>query len=179
MLFALQELPLLCHHSLQVWKYHNQMHFGFFYLRTFRLDTVQNTSDLKKIVCSAQCCRSGSGSARFWSAGSVSKKGYNDPQKRWKWRNFMFWSVGCSLLRDEVITCSLYGLRINNCTFGLNFLYKFLSALKFTNFGHQNPDTDPHWSKNACFRSAMEPLRIHNTGFWVQFRSHFVRSGWF
>jgi hypothetical protein len=98
---------------------------------------------------------------------------------RKKWRSFMFWSVGCSLLRDEGITCSLYGLRINNCTFGLNFLYKFLSALKFTNFGHQNPDTDPHWSKNASFRSAMEPLRIHNTGFWVQFRSHFVRSGWF
>jgi hypothetical protein len=59
---------------------------------------------------------------------------------RKKWINFMFWSSGCSLLRAEGFTCTLDGLRINNCTFGLNFCKKiFLSALKLTNFGLQDP----------------------------------------
>ncbi len=35
------------------------------------------------------------------------QEGKNDPQSRKKFKNFMFWSAGCSLLRAEVFFCNL------------------------------------------------------------------------
>ena len=85
------------------------------------------------------------GSALIRSAGSGSgsrgAKVYHKNRK--KWRNFMFWSAGCSLLRVDGFSCSLdvlYG--------GLGIIkllcfikkYKFsFSCTFFTVFGHKNP----------------------------------------
>ncbi len=49
--------------------------------------------------------RIGSGFNQFCGSRSASRTAKNDPQK--KFRNFMFWRDGCSLLRAEGFSCSL------------------------------------------------------------------------
>ncbi len=65
-------------------------------------------------VSSRQCC-----GHWFWLARSGSRKATNKIEKRWK--NFMFWSSGCSLLKAKGFSCSLTvlyrGLGKNNCNF--------------------------------------------------------------
>jgi hypothetical protein len=60
---------------------------------------------------------SGSGS----EIGIRIQEGKNDPQNRKKFKNFMFSSAGCFLLRAEGFSCSLDvlcgGLQIENCCF--------------------------------------------------------------
>ncbi len=95
----------------------------------------------------------------FWSAGSGSalgiririQEGQNNPQK---WRNYKFWRVRCSLLRDEDFS---YGLDVLCGGLGLSNLQFFdqrnIKKVSFVNFslicGHQNPgsaltkNTDP------------------------------------
>jgi hypothetical protein len=43
----------------------------------------------------------------FCSAGSGSKRAKIIQRNRAMWRNFLFWSTGCSLLRAEGFACSL------------------------------------------------------------------------
>jgi hypothetical protein len=52
---------------------------------------------------------SGSGSALIWVAGSGSgsRRAKMTHKNRKKYRIFMFWSAGCSLLRAEDFSCSL------------------------------------------------------------------------
>jgi hypothetical protein len=73
--------------------------------------------------------RQGCGSALIWVAGSAFKlririqEGINDPKKLKKYRIFLFWSAGCSLLRAEGFSCSLWvlygGLRISKLQFSI------------------------------------------------------------
>ncbi len=43
----------------------------------------------------------------IWVAGSGSRRAKMTHKKRRKWRNFLFWIAGCSLLRAEGFSCSL------------------------------------------------------------------------
>ncbi len=86
------------------------------------------------------------GSALIWAVGSGSgsayklliriQEGKNDPKNREKDRIFIFWSAGCSLLRDEGFSCSL-GVLYGGLGIGkLQFLIKkkkirFLAVIFF------------------------------------------------
>ncbi len=67
-----------------------------------------------------------------------------------KWRNFMFWSAGCSLSRAACPVAWTYygGLEINELQFLTKTIVKFLQSLVIKTL---DPDLDidpnPHWPK--------------------------------
>ncbi len=81
---------------------------------------------------------SGSGSGSVFGIRFRIQEGKNDPQKKKKLRNFMFWSAGCSLLRAVGFFCNL------DVLYGGQGVGKFLvffqksliifSALQFSQF---------------------------------------------
>ncbi len=70
-------------------------------------------------------------------------------RKNWeKFRNFMFWSAGCTLLRDEGFSLSmevLYGGLVNS-NFNLKNI-KHLAVHFFQFLVIKTLDLDPHWPK--------------------------------
>ncbi len=73
------------------------------------------------------------------SIGSGSRRAKMSLKSRKKWRNFMFWSAGCSLLVTEGFFCKLdvlyvgLGIGVVNCSFYLK-KYNIFSAVNFSNF---------------------------------------------
>ncbi len=68
--------------------------------------------------------------------GSGSRRAKITHKNRKKWRYFIFWNVGCSILRAEGFSCStdvLYG------GLGISKLQKKINFYSFSVFGLQNP----------------------------------------
>ncbi len=79
----------------------------------------------------------------IWVAGSGSGRTKITQRNRKKYRIFMFWSAGCSLLRAEGFSCSLCvfygGQRISKLQSIPKKIYKKLYSCKFFSiFGHRN-----------------------------------------
>ncbi len=83
--------------------------------KSYSIKIFQSTAGFSAYWTGCQGC--GSGSALIWAAASGSRRAKMAHRKRKKWRVFMFWSAGCSLLRDEGFSCRLCvlygGLRIS------------------------------------------------------------------
>ncbi len=104
----------------------------------------------KQQSCGFQGCwyRSVSGSALIWhpGSGSGSRRAKMTHKNRKKYRIFMFWSAGCSLLRAEGFSCSL-GVLYDNC----------IKSMRIRNPGGSDPDpavllmADPDPVPNAWF----------------------------
>jgi hypothetical protein len=86
---------------------------------------------------------------------------------RKSWRNFMFWSAGCSLLSAEGFSSSwdvFYGrLGTSKFQFLIKKNLKILFSCKFFDIlGHQNPGSGLVFSLNCLIRNQW--IRIRNTG---------------
>ncbi len=105
----------------------------------------------------------------YWSVGSGSalilvgwirtQEGKNDLENRKKFRNFMFYSAGCSLLKAEGFLDVLCGgLGISKLQFLILKNISFFSAVIFflqylvikSMDLDPDPDLDPHWPKMLC-----------------------------
>jgi hypothetical protein len=77
----------------------------------------------------------GSGSALIWVAGSGSRRGNMIQKNRKKYRIFMFWNAGCSLLRAEGFSCSLgvlyWDLEIRKLQFLIKKIKIKIASCKF------------------------------------------------
>ncbi len=88
-----------------------------------------------------------------WECGAESSRTTRTHKNRKKFRNFFFWSAGCSLLRGEGFWCCLDvlygGLGISKLQLFIKNINFFVSCKFCLVFGHQNLDLDPdpHWPK--------------------------------
>ena len=115
----------------------------------------------------------------FWSpgSGSGSRQAKMTRKRRKKGRNVWFWSAGCPLLRGEDLSFSMDvlhgGLRINIKQFLINKICIFFQLKIFSIFGHQNPGSGSGsgsaltWNAESGSGSALKPMRIHNTDFFL------------
>ncbi len=107
----------------------------------------------------------------FWSAGSGSAVTHKNLEK---WRNFMFWSIGCFLLRAEGLEVLHIGLGIKKiaCFDQLIFsscTFTFL-VIKTRDPDHiglkwmgQDPDPDSHWNKRGPIHATKIKLLIQTS----------------
>jgi hypothetical protein len=76
-------------------------------------------------------------------SGSGSRRAKMTHKNRKKYRNFMFWSAGCSLLRAEGFSCSLGvlygGLGISKLEFLIKKIKIKFPSVYFFNFSSSNP----------------------------------------
>ncbi len=124
----------------------------------------------------------GSGSALIWVAGSGSafklqiririQEGKNVPHtvNREKSRIFMFLSTGCSLLRDESVSCSLGvlygGLGVSKLQFLIKKIEIKFPAINFLNFRSSN--TGSGSALNQCGSETLQK----STGSRIRFRNN-------
>ncbi len=117
-----------------------------------RIRILTFLSKKRRKVGKKQGCGSGSvsGSALIWPAGSGSgsSRAKMTYKNRKKYRIFMFWSTGCSLLRAEGFFCSLSvlygGLGISKLQFLIMKIKILITSCKFSSIlGHQTRIRDP------------------------------------